>query len=553
VAANPNILQRLVRAFRPEPPSWEASARSAIAPTAYAQYDSINDRGQVIISTGFDGEKNWGDMGPAKHYSLHHATLRARSWQAYLESEVAVTVLEKMVLWIIGSGLKLQCNPDEVVLRSEGAIINKEAFNELTERRFAMWAADKESSYNGQLTLAETAYLAYRDAKVGGDVLVILRYDGMWKVELVDGSHVCNPMGVSVNPLLRNGVEIDERGRHVAYHVRRPKAENLGVYEWEKVPAYSASTGIRTAYMVYGSKYRLNDTRGLPVLAAVLETLRKLDDYKEATLGSAQEIAKIVYQIIHQDISTGESPLMGEIAKIAQATNGTVAVDDNMEKLVKLIAATTKKQTYNMPKGSKMESVEHKGSLIFKEFYETNTDIVCSAVGIPPNVAKSIYNDSFSASRAATKDWEHKIDTERAWFRAQFYQPIYEAWLYTEVMMGKIAAPKLLQFHREKNRMGLSAYHGSRFTGPKFPHIDPVKEVKAEREKLGPLFAHIPLTTVEQATENLMGGDSDSNMQQASEELKFGKTLGLEQAQAAVAKVPAKKQPKQEEEEDEED
>jgi hypothetical protein len=54
-----------------------------------------------------------------------------------------------------------------------------------------------------------------------------------------------------------------------------------------------------------------------------------------------------------------------------------------------------------------------------------------------------------------------------------------------------------------------------------------LKEVNAERRKLGPLADNIPLTTVEQATEVLNGGDSDSNIQQFSEELIQAKELNV--------------------------
>ena len=71
----------------------------------------------------------------------------------------------------------------------------------------------------------------------------------------------------------------------------------------------------------------------------------------------------------------------------------------------------------------------------------------------------------------------------------------------------------------------LALTRNARFTGPMFPHIDPLKEVNAERAKLGDLAKDIPLTTVEAATEALNGGDSASNLEQFIEELKSAKPL----------------------------
>ena len=55
------------------------------------------------------------------------------------------------------------------------------------------------------------------------------------------------------------------------------------------------------------------------------------------------------------------------------------------------------------------------------------------------------------------------------------------------------------------------------------PHIDPLKEVKAERAKLGNSF--VPLTTAEAATEALSAGEFDSNVVQMIKEVESSKPL----------------------------
>ena len=522
-----NIIERALHAITPT--AWR---NTPVAHTPVQKPSAIfgfNGTYNHIFSVGFDGEKSPGQMGTPKDYYLDIYSLRIRSRQAYLENEIAKTVIDKAARWIISSGLKLQCNPDEVVLASEGVNIKKEAFNEITERRFAVWARSKTATFNAQQSFNKLARMAYRESKLVGDVLVILRVQNGWPtVELVDTNSLITPPGELSNPLFRNGVEVDERGRHIAYHIRRQLFDTLWGYQYERVEAYSAKTGLRLAYLVYGSEFRIGDTRGLPVIAVVLETLQKLERYKTATVSSAEEVAKNPYQITHDQNSTGESPLDVVTASIL-SNNGT---DNNGEaalrELITKITSTTNNQVYNMPIGAKMEGVEYKGTLSFADFYNTNADKICGVVNIPPNVAFSIYNDSFSASRAATKDWEHTMDTEREDFGEQFYQPIYALLTYLELLKGKIPAPGLLEFYRTKNQMGIDAYLAFRVTGPKFPHIDPLKEVKAERAKLGPLFDNVPLTTLEAATEALSGGDGDSNMQQAGEELTEFRRMNLE-------------------------
>jgi capsid protein len=204
-------------------------------------------------------------------------------------------------------------------------------------------------------------------------------------------------------------------------------------------------------------------------------------------------------------------------------------VDEQGRQLANTVAATTNKQAFNLPIGSEIKQLApNQRELYFKDFYDTYFNIMCASIGIPPNVAMSMYNDSFSASRAALKDWEHTIFVNRDDFTEQFYQPVYILWLHIEILKNKVQAPGYLSSFNEGNEMVLNAYRNSRFTGAIPGHIDPLKEVKAVREMLGATGADIPLITVEQGIEILRGENSDEVMKQYSEELKYSRELGIE-------------------------
>jgi capsid protein len=505
-----------------------------------------------VFSFSYNGEKNMGEIGPVKQYYMDYEALRLRSWQSYIESPIAQTVIKKYVLWVIGAGLRLKCEPNKTVLKSEGIDLQKtEDFNEITEARFTVFSNSKNSDYARMESLDEAAGTAYKNAILGGDVLVVQRYDKKTgvSVQLIDGSHVQSPeMGSEWFPTelpngncIRNGIEITPSGEHVNYFVRNRDLT------FTTFPAKGKNSGLSMAFMVYGLRYRLDNVRGIPLLSVVLELLAKLDRYDEAAVGSAEERAKIVYKIVHKEFSTGENPLTKNLTKAydIDANTGALPVDELGKQLANDIAVSTNKQTFNMPRGADMGALESTNELYFKDFFTVHIDLICAAIGMPPNVAMSQYNDSFSASRAATKDWEHTLKVARANWGRQFYQNIYNFWLQTEILLNKIHAPGFLQAANERNHMVLEAYRTARFTGDMFPHIDPVKEVTAERMKLGPLGAHLPLTTVELSTENLGTGESDGNMNQFSEELKYAKTLDLEMPEVPApgdGNKPAKKE-----------
>jgi capsid protein len=205
-----------------------------------------------------------------------------------------------------------------------------------------------------------------------------------------------------------------------------------------------------------------------------------------------------------------------------------VAIDRTGQQLADNVAVTTNKSTYNMPQGSKMESIEAKQEGTFSDFYMPNVYMACAAIGIPPEVALSKYDSNFSASRAALKDWEHTIKVDRSEFSFQFYKPIFGYWFDLQVLSLNIMAPGYLNAFLAKDQMTMDAYKSGRFIGANVPHIDPLKEVEAERAKLGPLADHLPLTTVEKSTEILNGGDSENNIKKFAQELKEGGNNGLE-------------------------
>lgn len=498
-------------------------------------------------AVSFNGEKNLGEMGPAKDYFLDYSLLRIRGWQAYLENEIAKTVLDKHANWIIGAGLRIQSTPVERLLKKYKVNIDAQELSQTIEAMFLLWAKSKRSSHSGESNLNSIAKECLKSAKIGGDTLVILRYENKnLNIQLIDGEALDSDPSCETlrsGNTIANGIEKDAKGRHVRYWIRKSDGS------YYKLNAYNEVTGLRQIFLVQGSKYRIDSDRGLPILATVLETLKKLDRYKEAAVGSAEERQKIAYFIHHQLGSEGENPFLEAAAKAYSSENNgseSLPIDELGRQLANDVAATTNKQTFNMPVGSTMSQLESKNEMYFQEFYKTNADIICACLGIPPNVAFSLYTDSFSASRAATKDWEHTMEVEREDFQMQFYQPIYDYWLHMNILEGEISIDGYLGAFMDDNYTLLESIRSARFVGKNFPHIDPVKEAEAERIKLGTALAHVPLTTAERATEVLGGGDFYDNIRNIKEEKEDVEEIGIEAVRRYAYEDSGDKKPKKE-------
>ena len=480
-----------------------------------------------IVNWSFDGEKNLGGVGQMKDYTLDFNALRVRSWQSFLESELTQTIINKYTVWVVGNRLKLQSEPNQDALETESISFD---MNELTTRLESRWSVYSNSNYSthsGNCNLNRLSRTAFKNSKLGGDVLVILRVvNNIVNVQLIDGQCVQTPLvsqsqtvkGKKEGATIRNGVEIDKTGKHIAYWV------NQGNYNFKRVEAYGKKSGKKMAYLVIGSEYRIDNLRGMPLISTSLETLAKLDRYKEAMVAGAESRAKIAYSIEHGIQSTGENPFT-QNAVIASdyQENSNLPVTEDGYSLNTRVTSSVENTTINMPNDSKLVMHESKQELAFSDFYTINVQHICAALGIPYEVAMSMFNSNYSASRAALKDWEHSLNVQRKDFSEQFLSPIYDLFFDIQIMTNKVNAPGYLigdDFIKE-------AYKQHRFIGMGVPHIDPLKEVKAEREKLGELGKNLPLTTLERAVETLNTGDSSQNIKKFSDELRKANELGL--------------------------
>jgi hypothetical protein len=491
----------------------------------------------------FNGEKNPGELGALVEYGLDYEGLRMRSWESYLSSEITRTVVGKYSKWVIGSGLKFQSEPVANILKENNIVVEPKTIKSI-ENRFKIYANSPKVDYSEKKNLHQIASTVLVNTIVGGDVLVVLRLEkGNINVQLIDGANIKQPFwskyfseATKRGNTILNGIEIDKRGRNVAFYIK------TGIDEIERILARNPKTGREKAFMVYGSEYRLSDNRGMPKLSASLETLKKLDRYKEATVGGAEERANIAMIIEHGLGSDGENPLSKSMAKsFDYSSDSELPTDLNGKALQDNVAATMGKTVINLPQDAKMKALESKQEINYDGFYSPNVNSICASIGIPPDVALSKYDGSYSSSRASLKDWEHTLGVDRKNFDSQFYYKVFEYWLDVQVMSNNIQLKGYINALVEQDYITLAAFRNGRFVGSNVPHIDPLKEVAAQRLLLGKTGASIPLTTAAGATEALDSGDYDTNVMQYASELDESKLLKIIEEPKVVAPLKEEK------------
>lgn len=518
---------------------WQAQAQAHLR--ASAPVEASNEyryKPYPVYTERWDGERSFGELGFPLNYLPDFRNLSYRSWQAFYESDVTQTILGSYLLWVVGKGLTLNSEPADKYIKKKDPSFNRDAYTDDVEDMWQLFASSKYVSHNGMQSLHQIAHEAKKNAIISGDVLVVMRYDGFYPtVQLIDGLSVANPTSGkdhktarANNRTIKHGVEVDSSGKHVAFYVLNTNGTT------DRVEAYHPKTGRLMAWMVYGHKYRIDDTRGMPLFAVVLEELRKVSRYKDATLATAEENAKIAYSIEHDKDTTGQTPFTAAVRQAAGAGQATIPETQTTgDQIAMRLAMTTNKMAFNLPPGATIKSHRPEGTVNFGEFFNTNFDIICASLQISPEVALGKFNSNYSASRAAIKMTEHKIKVDRSEFAAAFYKPIYDFWLDTRILTSRLNIPGYLSALISKDREMLEAFRNAEFNGANMPHVDPVKEVNAERLKLG--NGAVPLTTFERATRNLSEGDWYQNIDNVRQELEqAGRVIDLTASQQKKVK-----------------
>ncbi len=466
----------------------------------------------AVWQDSYDGEKLDGDLGAPVEYSLDYDAMAARAWQAFIDSDFVSIVLERYLEWVIGVGLTLQATPDMKVIESEGVNITQDElskFATIAENRFRLWAGDKMADYKKLDNLHKLSIEIIKNSFLSGDCLAIYRIEdnGLINVDFINGQNIKTPVGVDVdvNNVIVQGVEMDKRGRHLAYWIQ------TSVFEYKRIQARDSFGRLR-AELVCWKKAKRSDIRGLSGLHATFQKMRNLDRFSEATIQAAVTQANLAY-FVTTDPNAMTIPTPG----LRGAPQAKVSTPDvNMAAVARKVYADTAKTIHELPAGKRIEMPDIKGRSEVDGFMASYFNQFCAGLSIPPEVAMQLYTNSFSASRMATKSWEHTLRVKRS--HLSIYKSVYRLFVDVQVSANKIKIPQFKQAIYEENEFLIAAFAKCQLMGANVPHADPVKEAKAHRTLLGD--ENVPLETLNTATESLGTGDASEIVETRKREMK---------------------------------
>ena len=217
-----------------------------------------------ILEDVFDGEKNAGELGAVYDTLPDHLRLRLRAYDMNLKTDIIKIITGKFFKWVVGSGLKLQAEPNQVVLGMSGITEDFTKFQSEIENSFGLYAKSKYGDYQRKDWLHKKAIDAFKTAFLGGDCLCIVRVDKFGpNIQVVDGQQVSNPFDdkkKGEGNRIINGIEINKRGEHIAFWVEQENLleTNETTLNTHKRVIATNSNGNLMAWMVYGDKARID-------------------------------------------------------------------------------------------------------------------------------------------------------------------------------------------------------------------------------------------------------------------------------------------------------
>lgn len=475
-----------------------------------------------------DGEKFFGGFGPTEILTDDYWTLRARSAQLFKTNLYARGIIRRFVTNVINTGLHLEADPEPKLLDlPDDALAD---WSELTEAQFELWGkTPKACDHAERRTFGALQAAAYSEALVAGDVLAVLRRDprsGRARLQLLSGGAIDTPFGKTPRGANRivHGVELDPLDRHVAYWVRKsdPKSSRT---EFTRIAAWSERTGRRNAWLVYGTDKRLDEVRGEPLLALVLQSLREIDRYRDSTQRKAVINSLLALFIKKTADKPGSSPITGgAISRRKITTPGDEQKAERTFNTAELIPGLVLDQLEEgeEPHGFQSHGTDEK----FGDFEEAIIQTVAWAIETPPEILRLAFSNNYSASQAAINEYKMFLNRERVRFGDELCAPVYQDWLLSEGLLRRLGAESLVQAWHDRDEGRFAAWSASQWAGQIKPAVDLSKLVRGYQEMVAEGFV-----TRDRAARELTGMKFS----------KVAKQLALENAQLAEALLPLAK------------
>jgi lambda family phage portal protein len=467
--------------------------------------------------------------------------LVARARDLTRNDGAAASAVQHAADLIVGHRWILAAKPDAELLGVDRKAAR--ALGRQMEREFRAWANDprrfcdrrRRQSFAGMLTLMARqwagaegeglAVLGFRDE----DRRAALRARYATTMEVIDPDRLSNPYGQVDTDTLRGGIEMDEDGAPIAYHVRKGHVVDAGYtskgFTWECVP-YETEDG-RPVVLHVMDHDRAGQNRGVTRFAPILIAFKQLAQLTDAELANA-----VLNALFGAFVKTGEDPR--SIAEALSTEGADGGVDWNSLRASFYDQAPVRMNGLRLPvllPGDEVQmNTSPRATQSYVEFRAAFLSIFASITGTSyEQLSRDFSRTNYSSARAALNEVWRTVGGRRAQLGHNVASPVYFAVMEEAFDRGYLVEPEGAPPFDEAP----AAYCNAFWIGPALGSVDPVKDRQAAQ-----IGMEIGVTTLEQVCAE-EGVDFEDTLDQLAYEQEARAARGLPPVNPAIYQVAA--------------
>lgn len=467
-----------------------------------------------------------GRMSPDSALLTELDTIVARSDDLARNNGIAAGAERTSVDNVIGPRLMCRPTPNRVALKKTADWAD--GWSREVASEFSSFADTTWFDAGDRLNFHSATRLAWRTIGSSGEVLALPLWltdrKSRWNtcLQLVDPARLSNPNNSADTATLRGGIEVDQYGAPLAYHIRKTHPGDYVGFtvpsvQWERIPAYLPFGRQRVIHLF--DPERIGQNRGKPFVTSVARMFNSLDKLMFEKLRVAVLDAMIFAAI--------ETPVDQET--LAEMVGGDKKTD---------FETTLKEWRVQMrggamiplPPGTKMTAFSPtRGTSELESFATLMLRHIAVGLNLPYElVFKDFSKTNYSSARAALLEaWRYFLSC-RQLISDGWASPIYELWFEEAVNDDRIPDCKPLDFY--KNRV---AWTRARWIAAGRGWVDPVKEAQAAQLRM-----QLGISTLDDECAE-QGRDWRENIEQIAREQAFIRELGVVLAPPSVIHVAA--------------
>ncbi len=354
------------------------------------------------------------------------------------------------------------------ILRSKAKMADMKtldaALNDRVQVAWADWWAKPtvDGEMDGAEMLAQNVGAWCRDGEVLIEIVVSGSYMDSLSLNPLEADLLDETLNSVYPPTgnqIRMGVEINELGRPVAYHLLTLHPGDPGWYAATKKKRYRRVTADRIIHVF--DRQRPGQTRGEPPAAGVINSMKMLDGYREAETTNRRVSAATMGFFIRDKVGASG---IDALATDENAATGELQMD--------LEPGTFKE----LPEGLRFEKFEAHGSTTdYKQFETALKRDQSGGLGISAfSLAMETDGVSYSTSRSVMLEDRMFYSRKRRMF-VKMLKRIFGVWVKMHTLSDRSTIPPTKMENVIRNAM---------FRGAGWAWIDPSKDVKANAEAL---------------------------------------------------------------------